>query len=107
MFLSCKTKSSNPLNGLSGEKGFGRKHIGAIVTVSKHAKIPPKVRVKGFRATDNVETCALDFGACEAVLAPKAFNNTRTEKGSCTGMKYQVRGVGESHQSGGKTRSFC
>ena len=69
--LSCKTKSSHQLSGLSGGKSFSEKHIGAIITASRSVKIPPKVRLKGFRATDNVETCALDSGACEAVLTPK------------------------------------
>ena len=39
-----------------------------------------------------METCALDSGACEAVLTPQAFANTRTVKTKCTGMKYLACG---------------
>ena len=99
-FVASSNFCAKPVNGLT--KRVSRT-IGAIVSAHKHTKLPPKVRVNGFRATNNVETCALDSGACEAVLSPQAFVNTRTIKGANTGMKYQACGgekvtnLGEKH----------
>ena len=87
------------VNGISGVKS----HIGYIVSAKNSTRLPPKVSVSGFSTTDNVETCALDSGACEAVLSPHAFSNTRTIKGPCTGTKYlacggeRVTNLGEKH----------
>ena len=80
--------SFDPLNGFSGGNSKSERHIGAIVSTSKSVKLPPKVRVKGYRSTDNVERCALDSGACESALTPQAFGNTQMHRGKCTGMKY-------------------
>ena len=48
--------------------------------------------MKGYSSSSNVETCALDSGACESVLAPNAFKNTPTVKTRSTGMKYTACG---------------
>ena len=84
-------KTLQPLNGLANGNKRVDKHIGAIVTAKNSVKLPPRVPIKGYRTTANVETCALDSGACEAVLAPQAFANTRARKGVCTGMKHQEK----------------
>ena len=85
----CKTPISSPsIGGLSG----GKNSIGAIVRTKNSAKLPPKVRVAGYVPTDNIENCALDSGACEAVLAPHAFEGTPTIKTKHTGMKYLACG---------------
>ena len=98
--ITHSTCSTQPVNGSTKRINRG---IGAIVNAKKYTKLPPKVNVNGFRATDNVETCALDSGACEAVLSPQAFSNTNTVKGANTGMKYlacggeKVTNLGEKH----------
>ena len=87
------------LNGFSG----GKHHIGAIVAAKNSTKIPPKVRVTGYAPTDNVETVALDSGACEAVLAPHAFKNTDKIATKNNGMKYLACG-GEKVTNTGEKR---
>ena len=76
------------LHGLSA----GKAHIGAIVAAKNSIEIPPKVRVAGYTPTDNVETVALDSGACEAVLAPHAFKNIDRLNTKSNGTKYLACG---------------
>ena len=75
--------ASSSLHGLL----CGKAHIGAIVAAKNSIEIPPKVRVAGYTPTDNVETVALDSGACEAVLAPHAFRNIDKWDIKSNGMK--------------------
>ena len=95
----CEGVTSSSLHGLSA----GKAHIGAIVAAKNNTKIPPKVRVAGYTPTDNVETVALDSGACEAVLAPHAFKNTDKLNTKSNGTKYLACG-GEKVTNTGEKR---
>ena len=89
----------NPsLGSVSSGNNNSKNNIGAIATTKNSAKLPPRVPVKGYISTSNVETCALDSGACESVLAPNAFKNTPTVKTRNTGMKYTACGGGKGHK---------
>ena len=78
-------------------------HTGAIVSSKTLTKVPPKISVRYFRATDNVETCSLDSGTCDAVLTKRAFGNIRAVRTGSSGMKYLACGgedivnLGEQH----------
>ena len=91
--------ANRTLSGLSDNKCC----VGAIVRARNSINVPPRVKVSGYRTTDNIETCALDSGACEAVLAPHAFSNTQTVRTKGTGTKYQACG-GEKVTNTGEKR---
>ena len=62
--------------------------VNAIVQTHTHTKDPRKIKIGGYTGTDNIETCVLDSGACDAVIPLNAFSNTATTKTGSYGDKY-------------------
>lgn len=78
-------------------------HVHAIVAIRTLTTTPPKASISGFKSMDNVERCALDSGACDAVLTPRAFSNTCMTRTRSMGMQYlacggeSITNIGEQH----------